>query len=1000
MVIRHPSPSLSLFALLAVFMISSAPAAERTAERYVVSRWGMEDGLPQSSVNDILQTRDGYIWFSTHGGLVRFDGTAFTTFDRNNTPGMRSDRLLGLFEASDGALWLSSEDGFMEFRDGRCTPYLIVHDGLVYSPSMVAQDARGVMWLSVNGVPYRRVGDRFERQNVRTDTALARRATDDPGGIWLMHDFDLLRTVGDTIVRVADLRGRLSSTVREGVEHPAGSGVVYMATNGDGVARYEEGRLTLYSESEGLTSRFALRVIPDRGGGLWTVCYNGIARWNGDGFTPFDEVPANGQDQITSIMKDGEGNYWIGTPNRGLYRVRPSPLWTIGSADGLKNTKMLSLTRRRDGTFLFATNCGGVYEWSGGRAVPSAVNAFLPNLCVWSVFEDSKGRFWFGAQVLYRTSSLTSPGRMFDSTDGFTGRDVFAVTEDSRGIIWIGCLNGLFRYDGERFRRYSTADGLSYNDVRTIVEDASGALWIGTSGGLNVLRNGKIAPLDLLDGQTAPGRTTQPYIRAILPDADGTLWLGSYGDGLIRYKDGKAFFITAQDGLFDNIVSHIVEDPQGFLWMGSNRGLFRNRKRRLHEFCDGMTDRVRSYSYGTADGMRSAETNGGFQPSIVRDESGRLFVPTVEGVTVVSTWDVTMNTVPPPVFIEAAVNGGLHDPAPDTLVMPHDSAFLEIRYTALSYTDPHKVRFRYRLEGLDERWTEAGPRRSAFYTQIPPGEYRFRVIACNNDGVWNEIGASMAIIVMPPFWMTWWFRALIGLAFLVAGPSAYFLRIAQLKRDKVRQEQFSRRLIESQERERRRIAAELHDGIGQQILVIKNRAELALRDGRDPERLREELREIAGSALSSINDIRAISHDLRPVHLEDFGLTETLRVLGEQLQAGSAVDWIVDIDDIDGVLPAGEEINFFRILQEGSKNILTHSGASHASLIVRREEETVTATLWDDGRGFDADAPRARPGMGLRGMEERVHALGGTLTLRSHPGDGTTVTVTVPIMRT
>lgn len=332
--------------------------------------------------------------------------------------------------------------------------------------------------------------------------------------------------------------------------------------------------------------------------------------------------------------------------------------------------------------------------------------------------------------------------------------------------------------------------------------------------------------------------------------------------------------------------------------------------------------------------------------------------------------------------------------------MTHDSAFLEIRYTALSYTDPHKVRFRYRLEGLDERWTEAGPRRSAFYTQIPPGEYRFRVIACNNDGIWNEIGASMAIIVMPPFWMTWWFRALIGLAFLVAGPSAYFFRIAQLKRDKVRQEQFSRRLIESQERERRRIAAELHDGIGQQILVIKNRAELALRAAHGPERLREELREIAGSALSSINDIRAISHDLRPVHLEDFGLTETLRVLGEQLQAGSAVDWIVDIDDIDGVLPAGEEINFFRILQEGSKNILTHSGASHASLIVRREEETVTATLWDDGRGFDADAPRARPGMGLRGMEERVHALGGTLTLRSHPGDGTTVTVTVPIMRT
>lgn len=994
------STSCSLGLLSALFLLTATDrgaAQEHTLQQYVVSRWGMEEGLPQSSVNDILQTRDGYLWLATFGGLVRFDGASFTTFDRFNTKGMRSDRILTLYEDRQDALWLGTENGFLRYQNGECSTFVISQESQIYSPLKVAEDARGVMWLSVNAKPYRYGNGTFIPVPVIKDPLLAAEAVRNPNGTWLAHEKELLRTLGDSIVQIMDLRSVLNDNIKDFIEFPAGSGRYFIGTSGDGVVQYMNGKFSFLSEKDGLASKYVWKFYHDRNNKLWVICYAGQSVWNGTAFVPFKAITSPRDVAITGLCEDTEGNYWIGTQSSGLYKIRPSIISTIGEDEGLLNEKMLSLFRRGNGTVLFATNCGGIYEWKNNKSVYSTVNAFLPNLCVWSIFEDSKKNIWFGSRVLYRSSTLTTPGVVFDSTHGFYGVDIFAMTEDSHHNIWIGCLNGVFVYDGKQFRRYGTADGLSYNDTRAFFEDREGTMWIGTTNGLNRFRNGTITQVPLPERRNDSLLTSTPYIRAIHQDQDGTMWFGSYGNGLIRMKDGKISFITKEHGLFDNIVSHIVEDARGNFWMGCNRGIFRVHKEELNGFCDGRIKQVRSFSYGTADGMKSAETNGGFQPSYMYDGSEKIFFPTVAGVAVVSTRELKHNTSPPPVRIESVILEGNSIPASNGLTLLHDSTYLEIRYTALSYTEPKKVRFRYMVEGLTESWTDAGDRRSAIFSRIPPGEFTFRVIASNNDGVWNTDGASLRITVLPPFWMTWWFRTLVVLFFLSAGPSVYYVRVTQLKKEKMRQQMFSERLIDSQEQERRRIAMELHDGLGQQILVVKNRAELALHRVTDPVKTAEQLREIVQGAVSSINDIRAITHGLRPVHLEQFGLTETVKNLYEQLKQSSSIEWVCHVDDIDGVIPREKEINFYRILQEGTNNILRYSHATQASIMIRRSDREVTASVWDNGKGFDPEQKSDSAGIGLSGIKERANTLGGTCEITSQPDQGTSIMIIIPV---
>lgn len=962
---------------------------------YISTQWGMDEGLPSSSVNDILQSKDGYIWLATFAGLVRFNGQEFTVFNRSNSKTMISDRVINLYEATDSSIWGSTEDGIIRYQNGQFKSYKIYHGETAYSPAHYVEDGHHKLWVVANGQIYRFQQEKFIHVIPSKSSTSRQKALADRTGAWVYHNREIFRSYGDSVAVIWEFGGTVENNISSFVEYPKQSGIYWIATRGEGVLKLENGKFTKYSIKDGLASRFSKQLFIDNQNVLWVVSFNGVSYLSGNKFHALRSLNGKDEQDFFIMNQDREGNFWFGTIGKGLFKLRPTPITTINEKQGLTYKKMLGITQRKNGTLLFATNCDGIYEMSDGKVIRSDLNKDLVNLCTWVVFEDSKERIWIGSRLLQLFDKQKKHVGILGSNDGFIGYDIFSIIEDSKGNIWIGCLNGLFLYDGKEFRRFSKLDGLSSNDVRSIYEDRSGKLWVGTSSGLNMYENGKIQHFQLSESFPDSTISSNEYIRSIYQDDYGAMWFGSYGDGIFRLKNGTISHITVNNGLYDDIVSHLVDDKKGHLWTGSNRGISRLSLVELNAVADGQLKTIRPTIYTKSDGMESSETNGGFQPNHLMDDNGNIYFPSVSGIVVVNTNQVKINSIQPPVKIEnIIVNQRLILPN-SQLILPHDSTNIEIQIASLSFTEPTKNRFKYQLQNNNDEWIDIGNRRTVFISSINPGVYNFKVIASNNDGIWNEVGDSVSMTILPPYWQSFWFRFWVIIFFIGSGVLIFFLQVNALKIKNKQQVLFAEQLIQSQELERQRIASELHDGLGQQILVIKNRVELALKSIDDPKLMKEQLLEIKSSAISSIEDVRNISHGLRPIHLEQFGLTETLLYLIDQTQQSSPIKWVYHVDQIDGIIPAEKEINLFRILQEGIKNIINHADAKQASMMVRKNDDYLIVSLWDNGKGFDVDAVKKISGLGMKGIFERAKSLHGECVVKSSPGEGTTVKIII-----
>jgi signal transduction histidine kinase len=365
-------------------------------------------------------------------------------------------------------------------------------------------------------------------------------------------------------------------------------------------------------------------------------------------------------------------------------------------------------------------------------------------------------------------------------------------------------------------------------------------------------------------------------------------------------------------------------------------------------------------------------------------------------VAVVNPRDIARSSLPPPVALEEFIIDNRPVVFPASAQLPKGTESFEIHYTGLSFVRPEQVRFKYQLVGLDDDWVEAGTRRTAYYSHVPPGAYTFRLIAANSDGVWNTVGTSISVVIAPPFWRTRWFMVLAAGYLLALAAFAYKRRILQLEKSQRAREAFSRQLIDSQERERKRIAGELHDSIGQNLLVIKNRALMALGVAGNEEKSRRQLDEISAAASQSIDEVREIAYHLHPYQLDRLGLTKAIEEMIKRVSDASGIAISNSIEPIDGIFSKEFEINFYRVVQEGINNIVKHSGATEASLTVRKRLPLVHLSIVDKGTGFSpAGSAGASTGLGLKGVSERVRILGGDFMINSQPGAGTTITVVV-----
>lgn len=970
-----------------------------SSENYVITQFSLDEGLPQSSVNDIIQSEDGYIWLATYGGLVRFDGLTFTTFNRSNTPGIVDDRIIKLFEDADGGIWLFNEletSVLYRFKDGKVQKFpLNKGGGTVFR---MYNDTSGRLWLTAYNTLYLFQGNSFFEFEIEKVNDTKGIQADGSTHLPIIIANRLIFIGPEKVLEIEDLNNKISQSIISVKKYPSNSDSLILATISGQFYYYTNGNISKLSINEDVGER-TFNTFEKSKRRLFAEIYAKIIVWNGSFFESFNPIKHEKNLSYKAILEDSEGNIWMGTDANGLFKLKPAAIEMIDQSKGLTTESMLSITMLNNGVALLSSNCGGIFEWRNGQAYQSKVQDYYQSGCNWSVFQDSKNRVWIGGSGLYMTESLDQMGIFLGTEEGFTNAGVYAMMEDSEGNIWIASSEGIYIYNGEEFfKKYQISDGLYYQDARVLVQDNSGKIWVGTGLGLNTIDVEKqvVSKIPLTKSVEGSVSFSQPYIRAIYQDEDNDMWIGTYGEGLFRIRNDSLKRLTVEDGLFDNVISHIIEDKYGYFWMGSNRGITRVKRDDLNDYIEGKIESFNYSSFGSSDGMNSAETNSGFQPSTFTDNEGRIYFPTVSGVAIVDPEKVSKNAVSPPVYIERLRTEEGELSKKESLTFSYDNAFLEINYTGINFSDPDKVEFRYKMIGLNDNWIDVRNQRSAIYSKIPPGNYTFQVTAANSDGVWNTEGASFKIIVTPPFWDTYWFYGLIFMLLIGLAYSIMYYRTLKLKEENERKKRFAEELIDSQEQERRRIASELHDGLGQQILVIKNRVELARLQLENSSEISEQLDEIQHSALISINDVRNISHALRPVLLEKFGLTDALIELCEQLQKSSSIEWSYHIDDINKVILKNREINFYRVIQESINNILKHSKATEASIMVRKINNEVQAVVWDNGKGFDSSPAKLTNGLGVLGMKERVESLGGTIFIKSTPFEATVIKINIP----
>ncbi|MGE0862330.1 MAG: two-component regulator propeller domain-containing protein [Vicinamibacterales bacterium] len=983
------------FVLALIAVAALAPPA--LAQPYRIDAWTADNGLPQNSVNSILQTRDSFIWLATFAGLVRYDGARFEVFNTGTTPQLRSSRFTSLFEDRDGYLWAGTEgQGLARHKDGSFQLYTVADglpdnsaDDLFYDADgrLLVDSASGIAaWTGTRFVPYAGNAPSISRNRVRNPFRMAGGAAwyIDPAGA---HKYDGRRVTrhvpvdNDARWIFEDGKGRLWI---EG-ETPGGR-VLTLIENG--VARQ-------LSAADGVPRFRTMAVVEDRRGNLWFGLNGngGLLRYAGGRFTRYtttDGLPGN---NVGTIFEDREGSIWVPTDG-GLARLTDRIISTFATGDGLSADNVYPILEDRQGT-VWIGGWPGLTQVRDG-VIRSVGRQFgVEGKSVMSLFEDRDGALWIG--LWGHDGMIRVAGGVADNFGGTlpAGEVIRAFAQDRAGGIWIGGASGLTRYSGGTFRRYGTAEGLAGTAVHSLLAGRDGRLWIGTDHGLSEYRDGVFTSHGEREGLSGH------VVRSLHEDVGGVLWAGTYDAGLFRIAGGAVSRFTTREGLSDNGAFQVLEDGRGNFWISGNSGIYRVARSALNDVAAGRARAVVSVPYGKRDGMRTAECNGGGQPAGVRTRDGRLWFPTQKGVAVIDADHVRPNGVAPPVVITGVtVERQAVALGRPIAIQPGQSAF-EISYAGLTFVQPELTRFRYKLEGLDSEWVEAGTRRTAYYSHVPFGSYRFVVTAANRDGVWHDAGAAVPVSVLPPFWLTGWFQAAAGLALIGLVGAGYRRRILSLQRTQAMRDTFSRQLVDSQEAERKRIAAELHDSVGQTLIVINNWALAGVNaDPVDPEQTRARWREVSATAAAAINEVREITYNLGPHQLDRLGLADTILEMVDRVASASAVRFTTDLAEVDGRLPKTAEIGLYRIVQESMNNIVKHSRATEAAIAMHLEPAWLVLTISDNGIGFDTDAALApgprHQGFGLQGLTERARMLGGVCTLTSAPGAGTLVTVHLP----
>lgn len=987
---------LGIFVLTVIFFTagSGVRAAQTGWPNYFVRAWRTDEKLPDNAVTAVVQTHDGYLWIGTYGGLARFDGVRFSVFNNSTDPGLQSDRITSLYEDAQGALWIGHERGDLTcYRDGKFEPQELRGTGVRRKIAAIGSDRNGDIWLlNEEGTLVRaRDGATCSLPNQNGNAQMAKTAD---GVLWVASGGKLAHLENGRLMPLA-AESVPGSVVQQVDGICAGQdGGLWIA--GDDRVRKWNGLAWMEDRGPNPCDSTLTSMIETRSGslaigtvdtGLYLLSPNGVVRH-------FSRAEGFPHDWIRCVTEDREGTLWTGAGSDGLVALHPGKVETLDPPDHRQGRVALSTTAARDGAIWMGTEGAGLYRCFEGKWTHFGADAGLTSQFVWCVGEDLQGRMWAGT---WSGGMYVQEGDRFVRPRGLENLNVpmTALLHAPDGITWIGTGSGLLRYEDGSLTWFGQTDGARVADVRAIARETNGTIWFGTlGGGLGRLQNGAIIYFGRSDGLASD------YIQCLHLDADEALWIGTDGGGLNRLKDGAFATINSDQGLPNNFISAIEEDTYGDLWISSHGGIFRASKAALDSCAAGNIASVNCLQYGKGEGMTSVECSGGFQPAAVRTADGRIGFPTGGGIVMVNPENAKVHRLEPLLVIEEVVaNGHVLAKKPggdERLEFPAGSARLEFHYTGLSFIAPEKMRFRYLLDGWDHDWVDAGAKRVAEYSYIPPGKYTFRVRACNSDAVWNEAGASFAFTLLPHFWQRIWFRAAAALAAvaLIAGVVLSFTRRRMRRKLEIIQRQ------QAVERERTRIARDIHDHLGANLTRISLLSQSAQGELSNPRQAAIQLDRIYDTALDLTRALGEIVWAVNPRH-------DTLDSLASYL-GNFAQEYLVSLNircrlDVPLSLPlwpitAEARHNVFLAFKEALHNVVKHAGATEVSVVLETGDRGFFLLIRDDGIGFDVAAVESGPGPqhpgrgnGLKNIRQRLEKIGGRAEIQSAPGKGTCI---------
>ncbi len=991
------APVRNLVALFFLCFSLALAADEAKSPNYFSRPW---KGLPNNVVTAVVQTREGYLWVGTYGGLVRFDGVHFTIFNSASTPGLQSDRITSLYEDADGTLWIGHERGDLtRYRGGKFESLDVHETGARRKIPAIGADADGDVWMLNEEGTLVRARDGATCSLPNKD-GVAQLAQDRQGKLWV--------------------------------------------TSGGQLAAVEHGGLTMLTTTNDANGigYYVLGICPSHDGGLWIVSDGQVRKWDGHAVTEsrgtnpcnatvvamvetksgalamgtssdglyllfsnrsilhFNHASDFPTDWIRCLYEDREETLWMGSGSAGLVALRPGKVETLNAPENWQGRVPLSVAAAHNGAIWIGSEGAGLYRLDDRQWTRYGESAGFSNLYVWCVSEDSRGRMWAGT---WGGGMFMQQGERFVAPPGLENINVPmpAILQTSNGVTWIGTASGLLRYENGAVKWFGEKEGLKAPDVRAIVQDHDGTVWFGmVGGGLGRLQNGRLTQF-----LKREGGLSSDYVHCLHLDETGALWIGSDSSGLDRFKNGRLAKVTMAEGLPNNTICGMEEDNHGNFWISSHGGIFRVSRQALNDCADGKIASVSCLTYGTGDGLPSLECSGGLQPASCKLADGRICFPTSKGLVIVNPDDAKVNQLAPSVIIEALIAGN-HTLAPNPgekppLRIAPGLQRYDFHFTGLSFVAPEKMQFQYWLEGLEKDWQPAADdKRFVEYSYLPPGNYTFHVRACNSDGVWNETGASLAITVLPQFWQTWWFHTFITLAAIAVVVTVVLFitrRRMRLKLERIERQQVL-------ERERTRIAKDIHDHLGANLTRISLLSQSAHGELKNPVQAAAQLDRIYDTSRDLTRSMDEIVWAVNPQH-------DTLDSLASYL-GNFAQEYLVSLNircrlDVPLHLPhwpitAEMRHNVFLAFKEALHNIVKHSGASEVFVSLATGEAGFHLTIRDNGKGFDPALVTSRPGRGngLKNMRQRLEKIGGRCELQSDPGTGTGIDFFIAVSAT